>query len=66
MYTDYNKALSQKMYLVNFKVKRFDEFEEAKIWTECMYEDLQEDILAEYEVDEMRKINWTYYRKRKK
>ena len=64
VYNSYEKVMEKKEYIVKFKVKSFKEFEDAKVWAEEQYYDLQGGYLYEYKIEEIQRINWTYYRKK--
>lgn len=66
VYNDYEKVLESKQYIAKFKTKKFVEFEEAKVWAEDTYADLQGDVYFDYEISEIEKIDWCYFRKKVK
>lgn len=63
VYTDYDKVLETRVYIVQYSVKRFSDYEEAKDWAEDTYWSLQGYFTGEYKIKEIKKINWCYYRK---
>ena len=65
VYDDYEKVLESRQYIAKFKNRRFDDFEEAKEWAEWMYEELQADSSIDYDIKELRQVNWCYFRQRK-
>lgn len=64
VYNDYGKVQEAQEYIRKFKVKSFQEFEDAKDWAEETYYELQGDSYYNYEIEEIKKLNWCYYRKK--
>ena len=64
VYDDYTEVLKSKKFIAGFKNKGFNSFEEAKEWAKDMYEDLQSIYYTDYQIAEIRKVNWCYYRKK--
>lgn len=65
VYDDYVKVQECKRYIAKIHVKKFDDFTKAKEWAENTYEEMQYGIIDDYRIDEIRKMNWTYYRKKR-
>lgn len=64
VYDDYARVVKAKKYIAGFKCKSFRDFEEAKYWAEIAYEDMQIGVEEYYEIEELERLNWCYYRKR--
>lgn len=64
VYNDYEEVKKSRKYIAAFKNKRFDNFEDAKKWAQETYEGLQPDYCWDYQIAEIRKMNWCYYRKK--
>ena len=62
VYDNYDKILESQRFITKFKCKRFDNFADAKSEAESYYIDLQEPYSC-YEIPEIKKVNWLYYRK---
>lgn len=66
VFDSYDGALSAKMYLAKFNTKRFEDFELAKEWAEDAFYDRQECFsYYDYEIGEIKKLNWVYYKKKR-
>lgn len=66
VYDDYDRILESRPYIASYKCKSFNNYEDAKYAAEEMFFDLQKDVFAEYEIPEIKKINWCYYKKKSK
>ncbi len=64
VYNDYEKVCKSRRFIAKFKTKKFNEFESAKHWAEDTYEELQRGFYYDYEIPEITKLNWCYYRKK--
>ena len=64
VYNDYEKVIESKKYIAKFRTKKFNAFENAKLWAEDAYEELQRGVYYDYEIPEITKINWCYYRRK--
>ena len=42
----------------------YNDYEDAKKWAQETYEGLQPDYCWDYQIAEIRKMNWCYYRKK--
>lgn len=62
VYNNYGKVMADKTFVVGFKVKGFWDFAGAKRWAEEAYNEYQENEKYTYEIDEIVKINWYYYK----
>lgn len=63
VYTDYEKVKDTIRFLANPHYKKYTSFECAKESAVSRFYDLQEYYHREFEIEELRKVNWTYYRK---
>ena len=64
VYDSYERVLTCKCYIAEFKLKKFDTFDEAKVWAENTYDDLQLNCSVEYKIGEIKKLNWCYFRRK--
>ncbi len=62
VYDDYERVLESKKYIAEFKLKKFDTFDDAKMWAEDTYDDLQVNCKVEYQIWEIKRLNWCYFR----
>ena len=63
VYTDYEKVKVASRFLANSHCKKYDSFECAKESAVSRFYNLQECYHWEFEIKEIQKVNWTYYRK---
>ena len=64
VFDSYEQVMVAQKYIGAFKCKRFDNFEDAKYEAEERFWNLQKDVFTEYEIQEIRRINWCYYKKK--
>lgn len=62
VYDDYDKVLSQRKFLAEFKIKRCQTFDIAKGWAEEMFYEFQDDITIVQNINIINRMNWTYFR----
>lgn len=63
VYTKYDKATQAKEFIKKFNVKKCDTFESAVQWADDRFWELQGEAWTEYQIAEIKKKNWCYYRK---
>lgn len=64
VYNDWDKVLESRKYIAEFQTKKWKGFDEAKAWAEETYEEKQYRTGGYYEIPEIKKVNWCYYRKK--
>lgn len=64
VYDNYEKVMETKKFIAEFKCKAFSKFDAAKEWSEDRYYELQGDSFFGYQIQEIQRLNWTYYRRK--
>ena len=62
VYNRYDKVLESKPFITRFKLKGFRDFDEAKVFALNTYEELQDETIGQYQIEELDKQNWFYRR----
>lgn len=62
VYDNYNRVLKSRPFITAFTVKKFKDFDEAKVFALDEYDRLQDGALGSYEIEEINEKNWFYRR----
>ncbi len=62
VYDNYDRVLESRPFITAFTIKKFKDFNEAKVFALDEYERLQDGALGSYEIEEINEKNWFYCR----
>lgn len=63
VYNNYNRMLDSRPFITAFTVKKFKDFDEAKVFALDEFARLRDGELGSYEIEELDEKNWLYRRK---
>ncbi len=63
VYDDYDRVLKTRPFVTEFTIKKFKDFDEAKVFALDGYERLQDGTLGLYDIEDINEKNWFYRRK---
>lgn len=63
VYDDYDRVLKTRPFVTEFTIKKFNDFNEAKVFALDGYERLQDGTLGLYDIEDINEKNWFYRRK---
>lgn len=63
VYDNYDRVLKSRPFVTAFTVKKFKDFDEAKVFALDEYDRLQDGELGSYEIEDINEKNWFYRRK---
>lgn len=64
VYDNYDRVLKTRPFVTAFTIKKFKDYDEAKVFALDEYERLQDGTLGSYDIEEINEKNWFYYRER--
>ena len=62
VYDNYDRVLESRPFITEFTIKKFKDFNEAKVFALDEYERLQEGEFGAHEIEEINEKNWFYRR----
>lgn len=62
VYDNYDRVLKSRPFITAFTVKKFKDFDEAKVFALDEYDRLQDGELGSYQIEDINEKNWFYRR----